>query len=122
MRTAALTVICSILGLAISALPAAAQGMGLEGLHDKRQEGGRICMADHFHDSSGNGKTRKAAEMDAARAWSEFTGWEYGDAWGSFSNAASKSMQCGDAGGSWNCQATARPCRSGGMGKPRSRK
>ena len=87
--------------------------MGLDGLHDKRREGGRVCMVDHFHVSSGNGATRKQAEASAARAWSEFTAWEYGGTWGSYNNAGSKSMQCSDSGGGWSCQATARPCRSG---------
>ena len=111
MRAAVLTVICSSLGLAAFIVPASAQGVGLDGLHDKRQEGSRICMADHFHDGSGNGKTRKAAESDAARAWSDFTAWEYGGAWGSFGNAVGKSVSCGLTGGGWGCDVNARPCR-----------
>ena len=95
-------------------LPALAQGAGLDGLHDKRREGGRICLSDHFHDGSGSGSSRRQAEGAAARAWSEFTAWEYGAEWGSFSNAASKSMNCSDSGGSWQCQASARACKSGG--------
>lgn len=121
MRKLAFTALCSALGSLAFAMPASAQGAGLDGLHEKRQEGGRICMADHFHDGSGTGRTRKAAEADTARAWAEFTGWEYGAAWASFSTAASKTMTCSDNGGSWSCQASARPCRPA-AGKPRSRR
>ena len=113
MFKAALTAAGAFIGVAALTVPLVAQGMGLDGLHDKRREGGRLCMSDHFHDGSGNGKTRKLAEADAARSWSEFTAWEYGGAWGSFRNAASKSMNCSDGGGAWSCQASARPCRSG---------
>ena len=101
------------LGLTALASSALAQGMGLEGLHDHRREGGKVCMVDHFHDGSGNGKSRKAAEADAARSWSEFTAWEYGGRWGSFGNAANKTMNCSTSGGSWSCQVSARPCRAG---------
>ena len=97
----------------LSTTPAVAQGMGLEGLHDHRREGGKVCMVDHFHDGTGSGKTRKLAESEAARSWSEFTSWEYGGRWGAYGNAANKSMNCSNAGGAWPCQGAARPCRAG---------
>ena len=90
-----------------------ALAQGLDGLHDQRREGGRVCMSDHFHDGSGTGATKRHAEAAAARAWSEFTAWEYGGNWGGFSYAASKSMQCSGGSGAWNCAASARPCRPG---------
>jgi hypothetical protein len=113
MRTPVLTAVGALIGVTVLTVPALSQGAGLDGLHDKRQEGGRLCMSDHFHDGSGSGKTRKLAEADAARAWGEFTAWEYGGKWGSFRNAATKSMSCSDTGGSWSCSASARPCRVG---------
>ena len=91
----------------------AARAQGLEGLHDQRREGGRVCMADHFHDGSGSGATKRQAEAAAIRAWAEFTAWEYGGNWGSFNLAASKSVNCSGGGGSINCSVSARPCRPG---------
>jgi hypothetical protein len=106
----ALAVLAAGMMLGASA-PVLAQDSGLVGLHDKRREGGRLCMSDHFHDGAGSGATRKAAEAGAIRNWVEFTAWEYGGAWGSYSNAASKSMRCSNSGGSWSCSTSARPCR-----------
>lgn len=111
-RPALIAAIASV-GVSALASSAIAQGMGLEGLHDHRREGGKVCMVDHFHDGSGSGKTRKSAEADAARAWAEFTAWEYGGRWGSYGNAANKSMSCSASAGSWTCQTSARPCRAG---------
>ena len=72
MQRPALIVAIASVGVSALASSALAQGMGLEGLHDHRREGGKVCMVDHFHDGSGSGKTRKSAEADAARAWTEF--------------------------------------------------
>ncbi len=107
--------IAALVSIGVSALAssALAQGMGLEGLHDHRREGNKVCMVGHFHDGAGSGKTRKLAEADAARAWSQFTAWEYGGRWGSYGNAANKTMNCSNSGGSWSCQTEARPCRAG---------
>ena len=111
MLRSVLTAAVATAGIVAFSLPLLAQGTGLDGLHDKRREGGRICLADHFHDGSGSGKSRRLAEADAIRAWADFTALEYGEAWGRFSLAASKSMSCSDSGGSWSCQLSARPCR-----------
>jgi len=98
-------------GLAcLGAMPAAAQG--LASIHDQVRVGGKICMADHYHDGNSAGmKTRKEAEAEAIKSWQGFTGWEYGSAWGSFRNAESRSMKCEAGSGSWSCHVQARPCR-----------
>ena len=99
--------------LTLASLPAVAQSTGLDGLHDKRREGGRVCFTDHFHDGSGSGANKKQAEIAAIQSWSDFTSWEYGAAWGSFRNAASKSLKCSGTPGSMTCSVSARPCRPG---------
>lgn len=96
-----------------SALQAQDVGMGLDGLHEQRREGGRVCMIDHFHSGSSTGmKTRKQAEVAAMRDYAGFTAWEYGPRWGSFSSAGSKRVACANASG-WGCSVEARPCRPG---------
>ncbi len=95
------------------ATPAAhADETGLASIHDWRQEKGRrVCMSDHFHDGAGSAKTRKAAEAAAQRSWIDFTAFEYGSAWGSYKIAASKSLDCTEAGSRWSCVINARPCK-----------
>lgn len=94
---------------------AAAQETGLDGLHEQRREGGRICMVSHFHyGSSGNFPTRKAAEAQAIKDWAGFTAWEYGDPWGRYRLAVSKKMECSKSGTSWSCKVEARPCKPAG--------
>ena len=88
-----------------------AQDAGLAGMHAWVRVGGKTCMADHFHDGSGTGRTRAAAQASAIRAWVDFTAWEYGNRWGSYSAALSKSMNCSGSGSSWSCSTSARPCR-----------
>jgi len=90
---------------------AQAQDAGLAGLHDWVRVGGKTCMADHFHDGSGNGPTRAAAQAAAIRAWVDFTAWEYGSRWGSYANALSKTVSCSGAPGNYHCSVSARPCR-----------
>ena len=69
-------------GLALSAEPVLAQGMGLDSLHAQMRIGGKVCMVDHFHNGASSGKaSRRAAEAEAISAWSGFTAWEYGDIW-----------------------------------------
>ncbi len=103
------TIIC-ILGVI---RPTAAHETGLASIHDWRREGGRICMSDHYHDGSGNGRTRHHAQLAAMRAWSNFTVFEYGSAWGHFGMAASKKVRCTGGGQSWYCAVAARPCKRG---------
>lgn len=110
----------ALAGLLLAAAPASAQSLA-DVLHSQRQEGGRICVVDHFHSGGGSGPTRQAAERDAAGGWSSFTAFEYGDNWGSWNLAASKTMNCSPMGGSWSCSAEARPCRPIASGGGRAR-
>jgi hypothetical protein len=104
--------------------PAAwAQETGLSDIHAQRLEGGRVCMTEHFHYGSGNGlPSRKAAEAEAIASWVGFTAWEYGDPWGSYRIAASRTMKCAQAGGTWSCETEARPCRRATAADTRPRK
>lgn len=111
----------AVSGLLLAAAPAQAQSLA-DVLHSQRQEGGRICLVDHFHSGSGSGPTRQAAERDAAGSWSSFTAWEYGGNWGSWKLAASKTMNCSQTGGSWSCGSDARPCKPLAGGGARARK
>jgi hypothetical protein len=93
--------------------PAAAQETGLDAIHEQRREGGRICMSSHFHFGSSSGlPSKKLAEAAAVRDWAGFTAFEYGLPWGRWSLAASKTLKCSNSGGSWGCQAEARPCKA----------
>ncbi|MEZ5817980.1 MAG: hypothetical protein R3D44_12945 [Hyphomicrobiaceae bacterium] len=97
--------------LALETATSAAQG--LDQIHDQVRVGRKVCFRDHFHDGSSAGQSsRKAAEIEAIRVWQDFTGWEYGRAWGSFRLAESKGIKCSGGGNSWGCNVTARPCRS----------
>ncbi len=93
-----------------------AEETGLAGIHEwKPEKGQRLCMATHFHDGSGKGRTRKEAEAAATKSWAEFTAWEYGAAWASHKRAASKSMDCRQEAGQgreWTCHTAARPCKA----------
>lgn len=107
--------------IALLSSPVAAQG--LEFLHEQRVEGRRVCFTDHLHyGSSTSQANRKAAEASAVVSWADFTILEYGGAWGSWRLAASKSMQCGNTGGSWSCSAEARPCRPVTAADPKARR
>ena len=113
----------ALAGLLCATAPSYAQSLA-DVLHAQRREGNRICLVDHFHSSSGSGPTHQAAERDAASGWSGFTAWEYGNNWGSWNLAASKTMNCSQSGGSWSCSSEARPCKplaGGGGGTARKR-
>jgi hypothetical protein len=84
---------------------------GIAKIHPWVKIGGKTCMLDHFHDGGGNGPTRAQAERAAIRSWAAFTAWEYGDRWGRYSVAVSRSMTCSQRSGSWSCAVKARPCR-----------
>ena len=88
------------------------QETGIASIHAWVKVGRKTCMADHFHDGSGTGPTRVAAERAAIRSWAEFTAWEYGDPWGRYSIAASKKATCSQESETWRCAVEARPCRS----------
>jgi hypothetical protein len=94
------------------AIPVSAQDGGLAAMHSMRREGGRLCMADHWHyGSSGSQGSKAAAQRAAVASWQDFTDLEYGRAWARFSRAASKRIGCSRSGTGWSCDAEARPCR-----------
>jgi len=90
---------------------AAAQETGVASIHSWVKVGRKTCMLDHYHDGNGNGRTKAHAEKAAITSWTEFTAWEYGSPWGRYSNAVSKTMNCSQESGTWNCHVQARPCR-----------
>jgi hypothetical protein len=92
----------------IRAMPAVS---GLAASHSMRIEGGRMCFADHFHYGSGTGSVRRAAEIDAVKAWAGFVDFEYGGSWASYGRSSSKQMTCAQGGTGWSCDVSARPCR-----------
>ena len=119
MRTKMAPLIALVTGLVVlipgGARPVlAAKGVavtGLDSIHAKRREGGKLCFADHNHYGEDTLPSRKGAEAAAIRKWQLFTAEEYGTAWGKYAKAGSKRMDCKSAGGLWTCAVTARPCR-----------
>jgi len=108
--------------LVAAAISARADETGLAGIHDWRKEAGKTCLSDHFHDGSGTGETKKAAEAQAIASWQSFTILEYGTTWGSYRLAGSKKMGCTQQGAkAWSCAVTARACKPGGKGKAKKR-
>jgi hypothetical protein len=108
------------LGLIVAATAATAVGVpttwaddtGLASIHVLRREGGRLCMADHFHyGSSGIQRSRRAAQLSAIRSWADFTDLEYGSSWARWGRAASRRTSCSPSAGGWSCDVSARPCR-----------
>jgi hypothetical protein len=110
MRTA---FVCAAAFAFLLGLPTGvAQAQGMEDLHSKVRVGGRVCMADHYHDGSGSGPTRAAATSAAIRAWIDFTAWEYGRRWGSYAASVSKRVSCSGSPGNYSCNVSSRPCRA----------
>jgi hypothetical protein len=92
--------------------PSSADQTGLASIHVLRREGGRLCMADHFHyGSSGAQRSQGAAQGAAIRSWAEFTDLEYGSDWARYGRAASQRMKCSRSAAGWYCDVEARPCR-----------
>ena len=103
-----------LIALATGAVPltAIADETGFASIHNWRKEGDRICLSNHFHDGTGKGQHRKAAEVNAVASWASFTILEYGTTWGLYALAANKKITCAPNGGtSWFCDVTARPCK-----------
>lgn len=99
----------------IGALPALAGSTGLESIHGLGREGGALCMSDHFHYGNGKSDTsKKDALAVATRAWSSFVQLEYGSDWSNFSRAHDRDVNCSATYGTFTCDVSARPCRSGG--------
>lgn len=97
---------------AISGAPSSADQTGLASVHALRREGGRLCMADHWHfGSSGAQASRAVAQRAAIRSWAEFTDLEYGSDWARFGRAASQRVKCSRSSAGWYCDVEARPCR-----------
>jgi hypothetical protein len=88
-----------------------ADDTGLAYSHTLRKERGRLCMADHWHSGSGEGRTKTAARTAAIRSWADFTNFEYGTVWARFSLAASPSTRYTKAESGWSAAVDARPCR-----------
>ena len=100
------------LGLMVAlAGEAAAQETGLAGMHSWTRAGGRTCLLDHFHDGSGSGPTRAAAQRAAMQAWSDFTAFEYGPRWGSYGASIRQRMRCTGGPGNYSCDTSSLPCR-----------
>jgi hypothetical protein len=92
--------------------PTSADQTGLASIHVLRREGGRLCMADHFHFGSSNSqRSRGQATRAAIVSWQDFTDLEYGSDWARFGRAASKRIGCTAGSGGWSCNVEARPCR-----------
>lgn len=99
-------------GLGIGfAAPAVADETGLAASHTLRKEGGKLCFADHYHSGSGDGATKAAARIVAARAWADFVDFEYGSNWARFSRASSVSVKYTKAENGWTAWIEARPCK-----------
>ena len=105
---AAATAAAVVAGLAI---PAFADETGLASSHTLRKEGGKLCMADHYHSGSGSGATKEAARRQAAASWSEFVDFEYGSNWARFGRAASVSVKYTKEQSGWSATIEARPCK-----------
>jgi len=88
-----------------------ADDTGLAYSHTLRKERGRLCMADHWHSGSGEGRTKAAARRAAIRSWADFTNFEYGTVWAHFSLAASAKTRYTKAAKGWSAAIDARPCR-----------
>jgi len=103
-------VVIGLTGFEISS--ASADTTGLASMHALRREGGRLCMADHWHyGSSGQERSRRRAQRGAIQSWQDFTDLEYGSNWARYSRAHSRRMSCSRSGGGWSCNVEARPCR-----------
>jgi len=109
MYRAAVLALAGAFSLATTA--AVADDTGLAYSHTLRKEGGRTCMADHFHSGSGEGHTKDAARASAVRSWIEFTNFEYGTVWARFGLAASPSAHYTKEASGWSAVVEARPCK-----------
>jgi len=88
-----------------------ADDTGIAYSHSLRREGGRLCMADHWHSGSGQGRSKRLAQRAAIRSWAGFTNFEYGTVWAHYSRARSKSVRYTKEPSGWSAYIEARPCR-----------
>ncbi len=109
LRSVSLALAGSALLAALS--PATADDTGLANMHDLRKERGKLCMADHWHSGSGEGKSKASARKAAIRSWADFTNFEYGTVWAHFSLAAAAETRYTKTASGWSAAIDARPCR-----------
>ncbi|MBU2534253.1 MAG: hypothetical protein KKB37_16045, partial [Alphaproteobacteria bacterium] len=103
---------CMIAALVtLNSPPAFADETGVATIHSWTAEGGKTCMADHFHSGSGEGKTKSAARKAAVTEWEGFTAWEYGTDWANFARAGSRGIVYEATSGGWRASVEARPCK-----------
>lgn len=100
-------VICALL---LSA-PARADDTGFASSHDLRKEKGKLCMSDHDHLGTADGKTKPAAKAAAVKVWETYTAFEYGSDWARYSRAAPVSTEYTKAETGWTAVVTSRPCK-----------
>ena len=110
MHRAALLALTGAFSLAASTAVLAGE-TGLAYSHTLRKEGGRLCMADHYHSGSGVGRTKEGARTAAIRSWIDFTDFEYGSSWARFSAARSASTRYTKEDKGWGAYVEGRPCR-----------
>ena len=107
-----LGIVAAVTAAAIWGVPSWADQTGLAGMHALRREGGRLCMADHYHYGSGGpASSQGGAQREAIRSWADFTALEYGSDWAHYGRAASARLKCKRGSSGWYCDAEARPCR-----------
>jgi hypothetical protein len=99
------------LALSLCAAAAYADDAGFAASHDLANEGGRLCMSNHGHTGSATASTKPAARTGAIREWAEFTNFEYGRSWASFSAAAGSTTRYTKETTGWSATVDARPCR-----------
>lgn len=68
-------------------------------------------MSNHAHSGSGTGTTKAAARASAIRSWADFTNFEYGRRWASFSAAAGPQTRYTKEASGWSAAVDARPCK-----------
>jgi hypothetical protein len=107
-----LGLVAAAAALTVGGAPSQADDTGLATIHALRREGGRLCMADHWHyGSSGAQNNQGTAQRAAIRSWQEFTDLEYGSDWARYGRAAGQRLKCSRSSAGWYCDAEARPCR-----------
>ncbi len=112
MRTLLLSAVGAALVTIGTSFTAHADDTGFITIHDLRREGRLYCTVDHYHSGQGTAqRTKKRAIRSAARAWSEFTAWEYGTDWAKWRYARSKAVSCDGPKGAVICSVEARPCK-----------
>ena len=96
---------------AVAVTSAWADSTGFDAIHSTIRVGKRVCFDGHSHGGSGQGPSRKAAELQAIQSWYSYTAGEYGSDWANIHKAIHTSMRCGASAGGWTCDVEATPCR-----------